>query len=125
MTLCVRPPIVPVCLLVLRALRTRPIWRNDGFMKTPGRVRNSVTAAGCCLLVALSATAAFAIPHFFTTASLNGRYTARFAPAKSFSADAPGDPGGVASAPRQNVLKVGLIDFNGAGGAAGRMVATT
>jgi hypothetical protein len=89
------------------------------------RVRTFVTATAWGLAMVWSAAPASAIPHLFTTASLNGRYTARFAPAKSFSADAPGDPGGVASAARQDVLKVGLIDFNGIGSASGRTVATT
>lgn len=54
-------------------------------------------------------------PYFFTTATL--RVTSRFllGPATSFAAIAPGDPGGVAAAPRQDFMRVGFFAFNGLG----------
>jgi len=60
-----------------------------------------------------------------TTPSLKGRYVFRMTPVKSFSAVAPGDPGGVAGAPRQDILRVGFFVSDGAGNLTGHTVATT
>jgi hypothetical protein len=59
--------------------------------------------------------------------SLRGRWGLQMVPAKSFSALAPGDPGGVAGAPRQDILRVGVINWFAAPVPAvtGRMIATT
>jgi hypothetical protein len=57
--------------------------------------------------------------------SLNGSFAFRMTPAKSFSADAPNDPGGIAKAPRQDVLRVGVFTADGAGNLAGHTLATT
>ncbi len=54
-------------------------------------------------------------PYFFTSSSLTSRWQFRFAPAMSFAALAPGDPGNVIGAPRQNVMRVGYLEFNGVG----------
>jgi hypothetical protein len=46
-------------------------------------------------------------------------------PAKSFSADAPADPGGIAGVPRQDVLRVGVFTADGGGNLTGHTLATT
>jgi len=62
----------------------------------------------------------------FTNQDLRGTFSFRLVPAKSFSADAPGDPGDIAGAPRQDILRVGVFTANGAGGiTAGHTLATT
>lgn len=62
----------------------------------------------------------------FTNQDLKGTYSFRLVPAKSFSADAPGDPGGIGGAPRQDTLRVGVFTANGAGAiTAGHTLATT
>jgi hypothetical protein len=62
----------------------------------------------------------------FTNHDLKGTYSFRLVPAKSFSADAPGDPGNIASAPRQDILRVGVFTADGAGAiTAGHTLATT
>jgi hypothetical protein len=53
------------------------------------------------------------------------RWVFRMSPAKSFSAASPGDFGGVASAPRQDVLRVGFFVSDGAGNLTGHTLATT
>lgn len=57
--------------------------------------------------------------------SIKGRYAFRMTPAKSFAADAPADPGGLAGAPRQDVLRVGFFVADGAGNLTGHTIATT
>ena len=67
-----------------------------------------------------------ATPYFFTTSSLTSRWQFQFVPAMSFAALAPGDPGDVAGAPRQNVMRVGYLEFNGVGAIApGTVIANT
>jgi hypothetical protein len=63
----------------------------------------------------------------FSPSSLRGRWGVQMVPAKSFSAVAPGDPGGVAGAPRQDILRVGVINWFGTPVPAvtGRFIATT
>jgi hypothetical protein len=62
----------------------------------------------------------------FTNQDLRGTYSFRLVPAKSFSADDPGDLGDIAGAPRQDILRVGVFTANGAGGiTAGHTLATT
>ena len=56
--------------------------------------------------------------------SINGVYAFRMTPAKSFTADAPADPGGIAGAPRQDVLRVGVFTADGAGNLSGHTLAT-
>ena len=56
---------------------------------------------------------------------IKGRYAFRMTPVKSFSADAPGDPGGLASAPRQDILRVGVFTADGGGNLQGHTIATT
>lgn len=56
---------------------------------------------------------------------INGTYAFRMTPAKSFTADAPGDPGGIAGAPRQDVLRVGFFTADGNGNLTGHTLATT
>lgn len=53
------------------------------------------------------------------------RWVFRMGPANGFSADSPGDPGGVAGAPRQDVLRVGFFVADGAGNLTGHTLATT
>ena len=63
-------------------------------------------------------------PYFFTSNSLTSRWQFQFAPAMSFAALAPlpppvapvyPGPGNVILAPRQNVMRVGYVEFNGVG----------
>jgi hypothetical protein len=63
----------------------------------------------------------------FSPTSLRGRWGLQMVPAKSFSAYAPGDPGGVSGAPQQDILRVGVITWFGTPVPAvtGRMIATT
>jgi len=56
-----------------------------------------------------------ATPYFFTSNSLTGRWQFQFVPAMSFAALAPGDPGNVTDSLRQNVMRVGYLEFNGVG----------
>ena len=63
--------------------------------------------------------------HSDASHSLNGTFAFRMTPAKSFSADAPNDPGGIDKAPRQDVLRVGVFTADGAGNLAGHTLATT
>jgi len=60
-----------------------------------------------------------------TIVNLRGRYAFRMTPVKGFTADAPGDPGGIATAPRQDILRVGVFTADAAGNLQGRTVATT
>lgn len=64
-------------------------------------------------------------PYNYTLSVLNGYWIFHMLPAMSFSATAPGDPGGVATAPRQDILRVGFIHLDGLGNADGRTIATT
>jgi hypothetical protein len=65
------------------------------------------------------------VPLSHTNLSLKRTYSFRLLPITSFAAIAPGDPAGVASAPRQDVLRVGQMTFNGLGGIDGHTIATT
>lgn len=56
---------------------------------------------------------------------IKGNYSFRMTPVKSFSADAPGDPGGLGTAPRQDILRVGVFEADGKGNLSGRTIATT
>jgi hypothetical protein len=76
------------------------------------------------LAVCISPLAAAAAPPF-SAANLTGYWGFQLQPAKSLSAVAPGDPGGVATAPRQDILRVGVIHFDGATAVDGHMIATT
>jgi len=64
-------------------------------------------------------------PFFFTTGALKKRWAFQMVPATGFSAIDPTDPGGVATAPRQDVLRVGFISWDGLGMATGGVIATT
>ena len=57
--------------------------------------------------------------------SIKGNYAFRMTPAKSFAADAPADPGAIASSPRQDILRVGTFSADGAGNLSGHTLATT
>jgi len=57
--------------------------------------------------------------------SVKGDYVFRMTPAKSFTADAPADPGGIAAAPRQDVLRIGVLTADGTGNLTGHTLATT
>ena len=56
---------------------------------------------------------------------IKGRYAFRMTPVKSFTTDAPGDPGGLASATRQDILRVGVFTAEGDGNLKGHTIATT
>jgi hypothetical protein len=76
------------------------------------------------LAVCVTPLVAAAAPPF-SAANLTGYWGFQLQPAKSLSAVAPGDPGGLAGAPRQDILRVGVIHFDGATAVDGRMIATT
>jgi hypothetical protein len=66
----------------------------------------------------------------FTASQLKNTWSFTMGPAKSFAVNPPlvcplVDPAGVAGAPRQDVLRVGQMLFNGAGGVTGHTIATT
>lgn len=77
------------------------------------------------LIAALGWNAAAVAADDSPTEKIKGQYSFRMTPVKSFSADAPGDPGGLASAPRQDILRVGFFQADGNGNLAGRTIATT
>lgn len=81
-------------------------------------------ALSAVILAGLGSVPAFG-GHSGASHSLNGTFAFRMTPAKSFSADASNDPGGVAKAPRQDVLRVGVFTADGAGGLTGHTLATT
>jgi len=64
-----------------------------------------------------------------TNKSLRGRFSFRLVPATSFAPFYDGTAGkpdsGVATAPRQDILRVGVFTADGAGNLTGRMIATT
>ena len=97
-------------------------------MRAPWLVRGAI---GIALLLTLPLASSVAHACFatvsFSPTSLRGRWGVQMVPAKSFSALAPGDPGGVAGAPRQDILRVGVINWFGTPVPAvtGRMIATT
>ena len=65
-------------------------------------------------------------PYFFTTGTLRVPYRFQLGPATSFAAIAPGDPGGVATALRQDFMRVGFFAFNGLGNLnTSTMISTT
>lgn len=64
-------------------------------------------------------------PATYTAVHLKQYWSFRMEPAKGFATNAPGDTGGVAVAPRQNLHRIGAMFFNGAGGVTGHMIATT
>jgi hypothetical protein len=69
-------------------------------------------------------------PFFFTATSLTKTWALRLGPATSFAAIDPTNAGNVTppsppGAPRQDVMRVGWINFDGFGGAHGQMIATT
>jgi hypothetical protein len=63
----------------------------------------------------------------FSNQSLNGTYSFRLTSVKSFAADAAalGDPAGLGSAPRQDILRVGVFTADGNGNVSGHTIATT
>jgi hypothetical protein len=79
--------------------------------------------AALALFVGLAASAQ-AAPNFkYSERSLLGAYAVRLTPATSF---APFDSSsGIATAPRQDILRVGVLSFDGKGNVSGRFVATT
>src|SRR5262249_32449528 len=64
-------------------------------------------------------------PPNFSLTSVRNSMSLRLTPAPSFAANAPGDTGGVAAKGRQDLLQVGEMIFNGAGGVGGHITATT
>jgi hypothetical protein len=88
------------------------------------QTRSTVFAA--ILAVGMAGLPAFGKSHSNDNApSVKGNYSFRMTPAKSFSADAPGDPGGIANSPRQDVLRVGVFTADGSGNLSGHTMATT
>ena len=67
----------------------------------------------------------------FSLSDLSGTFTFRLVPAQSFAAffnsvTCPNAPdSGICGAPRQDILRVGVITFNGTGGVTGHIIATT
>ncbi len=78
------------------------------------------------VVFAVASLPALCKPHSNENApSVKGNYAFRMTPAKSFSADAPGDTGGIANSPRQDVLRVGVFSADGSGNLSGHTMATT
>jgi len=75
---------------------------------------------GAALIIGL-ATA----PGVAKSGSIKGRYAFRMTPAKTFSANAPGDPASVGSSPRQDILRVGVFTADEKGNLNGHTIATT
>src|SRR5205823_2817554 len=67
----------------------------------------------------------------FSVSDLSGTFMFRLVPTESFAPflnpkTCPSAPdAGVCTAPRQDILRVGVITFNGSGGVTGRTIATT
>src|SRR5947207_1228359 len=67
----------------------------------------------------------------FSVSDLSGTFMFRLVPAESFApflnpATCPSAPdAGVCTAPRQDILRVGVITFDGSGGVTGHTIATT
>jgi hypothetical protein len=90
------------------------------------RVKSRSTAFAVVLAVGIASLPAFGKPHNNDNApSVKGHYSFRMTPAKSFSANAPGDTGGIANSPRQDVLRVGVFSADGSGNLSGHTMATT
>ena len=90
------------------------------------RVKTRSTIFAAVLAVGMASLPALGKPHNNDkTPSVKGNYSFRMAPAKSFSADAPGDTGGIANSPRQDVLRVGVFTADGSGNLSGHTMATT
>jgi hypothetical protein len=56
---------------------------------------------------------------------IKGRYAFRMTPVKSFSADDLANQGGLSTAPRQDILRVGVFTADGDGNLTGHTIATT
>ena len=65
------------------------------------------------------------VPPTYTLYSLRRSWAISLWPVTSFAASAPGDPGGVATAPRQDIVRVGRVTFHGDGSLGGHFIATT
>jgi len=83
----------------------------------PTVVPTAIPAVGAKIFLNGEAVRQFRVttPYFFTTGALRVPYRFQLSPATSFAAIAPGDPGGVAAAPRQDFMRVGFFAFNGLG----------
>jgi hypothetical protein len=84
------------------------------------------TWAACAVLLVLSASTAFGDKgngNGKGKSQLKGTYTFRLVPATSFAPFIPGC--GVDTAPRQDVLRVGVFTADGNGNLTGRTIATT
>jgi len=75
---------------------------------------------GAALVLGLAAA-----PLAAKSGSIKGHYAFRMTPAKSFSANAPADPAGIGSSPRQDVLRVGVFTADEKGNLNGHTIATT
>jgi hypothetical protein len=90
------------------------------------RMTSRSTAFAAVLAVGIASLPAFGKPHNNENApSVKGHYSFRMTPAKSFSANAPGDTGAIANSPRQDVLRVGVFSADGSGDLSGHTMATT
>jgi hypothetical protein len=94
------------------------VARAAGWRAHENSITGLLTVAGAAWILHLGARPA-AAGLIFTPSFFHGRWAFHTGPVKSFSADAPGDPAGVATAPRQDILRVGIIDWDGVGGATG------
>jgi len=111
-------------------------------MKTTTKLSSGLLIVTVATLVALNAsarrnptptptpTATPAAIQTFSVRDLSGSCSFRLVPAVSFApwydGDAAGEPdSGVNSAPRQDILRVGVITFDGNGNVIGHMLATT
>src|SRR5437867_3119573 len=107
-----------------------------GIMKVSGGllvVASAIALALGVLAKPQSTTAAITAPTAttFSVSDLSGTFMFRLVPAESFApflnpATCPNAAdAGVCTAPRQDILRVGVITFDGSGGVTGRTLATT
>ena len=73
------------------------------------------TVVGCAICLVLAWNGRASAVTSYSVASLRGRYVYHLDPATSFGGTVLGDTGGVTAALRQNVMRVGYIDWDGLG----------
>jgi hypothetical protein len=91
---------------------------------------NSSSKSTLAVILSLMLALTASVQAAYSERSINGKFSVRLTPATSFapfyngsSASVPDS--GVNTAPRQDILRVGVLRFDGKGGVTGRFVATT
>jgi hypothetical protein len=110
-----------------------PMEKGGSVMKAVGKVACGALIASAAIVLAFAATARgkSLSQTTFTTSDLSGSFSFRLVPAESFApffnpVTCPSTPdAGVCTAPRQDILRVGVMTFDGAGNVSGHTLATT